>query len=76
MTIFLILIFWLVCGYYGAGMLFSMMQYGFPGMAREQRRQDASFAIFIGLFGPIALVIGFFLSGFAEHGVWRYPEDK
>lgn len=62
---------WIACGVGTAGITFAYFQDSYPTIAKQTRRQDLAFSCFLGgLFGPIGLVISFFLSGFAEHG-WR-----
>lgn len=69
MMIILMIIGWIVCGIFAAGGLFATMQGDFS--SDESTREDLGVALLIGLaFGPVALVLSIFLSGFYEHG-WR-----
>ena len=75
MTIILIiflLLSWLICGFLAAGTAYAFFQGSYPEFAEKDRRDDLGIAIFLGLFfGPLALVVIFFFSGFAKHGVWK-----
>lgn len=67
---------WFVCAVLSTGILLADMQGSFPGLAQEYYRKDLALAVGLSLiFAPIALVMGFFLSGFCQHG-WqlRYRE--
>jgi hypothetical protein len=61
---------WLIAGLVSAGFTVAFAQYEWPrSLAEKQYRQDLGFALFFGFaFGPIALVISFFMSGLGEHG--------
>jgi hypothetical protein len=67
---------WIACGVVTSGWMFADFQRDTAWGAEfnaKYRRRDAGFALFWGFaFGPIGLVVGFFLSGFAEHG-WLNP---
>jgi hypothetical protein len=61
---------WIVCGAfaYAVHLAFFRTMYPFP----DTLRQDQSLAAFVGLFGPIGLLVALAISGFAEHGIrWR-----
>ena len=63
---------WLILGFIGAGWLYSSIQFEFDSaFAKRHSRSDCSMACYLSLFGPITLVVGFFFSGFAQHGCWR-----
>jgi hypothetical protein len=66
---------WLACGLAAAGMIYAHVQRRWPSVADEDRREDAEYAVAFGLFGPIALVIIFLMTGFAKHG-WLFPGSK
>lgn len=56
---------WLVCATIAASIALRHFQNKYPRAAKEDYRSDLSWAWFFGLFfGPVALVISFFLSGF------------
>ena len=59
-----ILIFWI-----SYGILFAHIQKKYPELAIEDKRQTMGFSILFSFFGPIALLVTFFMSGFAEHGL-------
>jgi len=71
--ILLYIIFHLICAALFAGIFFAYFQAKFPSIAEEGRREDLGCAWGMGLlFGPVALIVGIFMSGFMEHGVrWR-----
>lgn len=62
---------WMACGLAGSGFMFSAQQWRFPRIAQETLRADMGFAVFLALFGPVTLLIGYFFSGFAKYGCWR-----
>ena len=65
------IVFWLACAAVTAGMYFAESQCKFPEGAKERRREDMGEAWVFGIvFGPLGLVLEFFLSGFAKYG-WR-----
>lgn len=62
---------WLACTIYFAGTAFAYFQGEYASIASFTRRQDMGFAWGIGLLGgPISAAVGFFFSGFNQHG-WR-----
>jgi hypothetical protein len=75
-TVIAIAIGWIVCGVLSAGIDVAYFQQKFPSLASY--RKDLGFALLMGLiFGPIALMVSFFTSGFCEHGWYlRYREPK
>jgi hypothetical protein len=73
--ILLILIGWLACGFAAAGIEYAYMQASYPKLADEARREDAGYAVMMGLGGPAGLIVAYLFSGFAEHG-WKFPGTK
>ena len=66
-----VMCFWLICSFAAYGFLFAYDQCHFPNIAAKDRRSDMAFDLGLSLaFGPIVLVMSFFLTGFWEHG-WR-----
>lgn len=64
-----IILFWFICSFLSYGISFAYAQRTYPAIADEMRISDMADSIFFGLFfGPIGLVVIFFLSGFCEHG--------
>lgn len=64
------LVFHLACSILSYGILFAYFQTKWPEIAKDFRREDMGFAAMISLmFGPIALFVGFFATGLAEHGI-------
>lgn len=51
------------------GIIFGHFQGKFPTLAEKDKRTDMGFACWVALWGPIGLIIGFLLSGFAQHGL-------
>ena len=61
---------WLVCAIIAASIALGHFQNKYPRIAKEYYRSDLSVAWFFGLFfGPVALVVSFFLSGFCQYGL-------
>ncbi len=67
------IIFHLLCAVISAGIGFAMAQGEFKVIAKEKYREDLGFAWLYSLtFGPLALLIFFFLSGFCKYGIkWK-----
>jgi len=68
--IILIIALWFICGVGGAGFIYAAAQGEFPSLAKRNKRSDAGWALAMGLFGPLTLLIGFLTTGFGEHGWW------
>lgn len=66
-------ILWLLCGILSAGIDIAYFAAAYPTL--KQYRKDLGEALLCGLiFGPLALFVSFFYSGFCEHGIrWRKP---
>lgn len=61
---------WLVCATIAASIALGHFQNKYHRTAKEAYRSDLSFAWFSGLlFGPVALVLSFFFSGFCQYGL-------
>ena len=61
---------WLVCATIAASIALGHFQNKYPRTAKENYRSDLSMAWFFGLFfGPVALAVSFFLSGFCQYGL-------
>lgn len=60
---------YIACGVMAYGITFADMQGRYQSIKVESYRTDMSFAVFVGLWGPLGLVVSLFLSGFAEYGV-------
>ena len=61
---------WLICATIAASITLGYFQNKWPFLAKEQYRGDLSKVWFLGLFfGPVALVVSFFLSGFCQYGL-------
>lgn len=76
MSWFILAVSWLGVGVIGSAMLFAddahfLESSGvFKGdQLREYLRDDKAIDTFMALFGPFTLVIGFFATGFAQHGL-------
>lgn len=68
MSPIIFIIFYLVCGFLAAGMLCAYVQgeCGLPG----DYRSNLGFSLLFGfVFGPLCLIVAFFMTGFAEHGI-------
>jgi hypothetical protein len=65
---------WAFCGMFAYAITFGHLQNNprWHSLAKEEYRKDLAFAVFAGLFGPIALFVVYFFTGFAQHGLkWR-----
>jgi hypothetical protein len=67
------ILFWLACSALTYAMNFADFQKSFPLIAEKYYRQDMAHSVAFGLIlGPIGLIVVFFTSGFAEHGLkWK-----
>ena len=63
------IVFWIICGVLAYGITFGHFHRNHPSIAEKNYRQNMSFSVGIGLIGPIGLIVIFFHSGFAEHGL-------
>lgn len=59
---------WVLCGILATGILFAYVCAEFPLEGCD--RDDFSKSVFVGLFGPLGLIVALFVTGFARHG-WR-----
>ena len=69
MTTALLIAAWIVSGVLAYGIDFAYFQRQFPHIAKEDYLQDMAYAMLWGLGGALTMSIGFFLSGFAKHGL-------
>lgn len=69
MTVFLVLLAYIVCAVLTYGITLAYFQYEFKLLAVEQYKNDVSFALIMSLFGPIGLTGAFLFSDFAKHGL-------
>lgn len=63
---------WIACGVLAYGIAFAAHQRSddyLPHTRAAWRRRNMALSVFIGLFGPIGLMIIYFVTGFAEHGL-------
>ena len=68
-------IFHLICGILGAGILCADLQTKY--WVLKEYRKDLMFSLCTGLaFGPIALVLAYFFTGFAKHGCSLRKNNK
>ncbi len=67
----LIILGYLTCSILTYGITFADFQaiWSKPEWAEENKRHDMGVSALISLWGPIALVVTFFLSGFAKNGM-------
>lgn len=67
--ILLIVIGWFVCAVLTAGVELADAQGKYPRFAEAHYRDDLGSSWFIGLFfGPLALILSVFMTGFYQHG--------
>lgn len=70
MTFESIFMLWLVYGVLAAGFGFAYFQGKYP-VGRDDRAENLGFWLLVGLvFGPIALLVSFFGTGFGKYG-WK-----
>jgi len=71
MILILIICFYITCGIFAYAIAFAMFQRDriFLENAKEEYRVDMSFSTFIGLAGPVGLLVALLFSGFAQHGL-------
>ena len=73
MIIPIIILGWLLCSFLAYGIMFAYFQREFPTLAEEGYRHDMGTSLLIArVFGPLALLVYFCLSGFCEHGFKIY----
>lgn len=61
---------WFVCATIAASIALGHFQNKYPSIAKGNYRSDLSEAWFFSLlFGPVALAVSFFLSGFCQYGL-------
>ena len=61
---------WLVCAIITASAALGHFQRSCPSMAKIAYRDDLAMSWLFGLiFGPLGLIISFFMSGFCRHGL-------
>lgn len=65
--IWLILILWVICGYYSYGYCFGYFQREFPTLAERDYEKDRRRALFYCLSGPLSLAVDFMM-GQTKHG--------
>lgn len=74
MKIVLEIVIWYALGLVGAGWMVGEAQRIFAGQpeeAKEEWRGNLATGMGIAVFGPVVLVIGFFISGFGEYGWYK-----
>ena len=65
----IIITIWVICGILAYGISFAHWQREYPTLAESSYREDMGFSILWIPLGPLGLIITYFLSGFAEHGL-------
>lgn len=66
---FYLFVFWLLCAVLHAGLWVAEFSALFPRLAEKKYRSNLGTGLIVGLaLGPLALILEFFFSGFAEHG--------
>ncbi len=66
------IVIYMITGIFGYGITFASMQGMFPDLAEEGYRGDFTFAVFVGLLGPVGLIAMLFMSSFVKHGLkWK-----
>ena len=71
MTLFIfIAVAWLICAVIAASITLGHFQGQYATISKSGYRTDLAFAWFLGLvFGPIAVIQSFFMSGFCQYGL-------
>ena len=70
---------WLLCGFVGSGICYAFLQRNFQLSADEDRGRDASFSVFMSVFGPIFMAVVFFDVSFCPFRMdvsWKPAEGK
>jgi len=76
MTIIIFIAVWLACGVIAAGIWVAYFRGKFPKLDDDYRESLAQ-ALLWGFFGgPVALLLGFFLSGFLMYGWTLLPPKR
>lgn len=65
----LIVLGWGACSVLVYGITLAFFQQNFKLIAEKSYWEDVGLAAFLSIFGPLALVVAFFLSGFAHYGL-------
>lgn len=60
---------WIVCGVLAYGITLAWNRGKWPKLAEEWRGRDIGFSVFVGLYGPIGLIVAFFMSENAKYGL-------
>ena len=71
----ILIIVYLVCFILNYGITLAYFQRKYTEVARENYFSDVSFAIYMGILGPLGTVIAFFMSEYYKYGL-MYIEDK
>jgi cytochrome bd-type quinol oxidase subunit 1 len=71
MTGLILVLVYVLCGIGGAGFFYADFHGRYPTV--RNHRDDLAAALLFGFLGPVALVLGFFMSGFGRYGwsLWR-----
>lgn len=70
----LFIVVWIICGFLAYGITLACFQRSRTLTAKDYFYTDSSFAVLMALNGPVGLLVSFFLSGFARHGLmYRNP---
>lgn len=60
---------WLGCSVLAYAITFAYFDREYPESADKLRSEHAVFGLYVGMYGPIGLVMAFALSGCAKHGL-------
>jgi hypothetical protein len=71
MSVAVLIAVWLMCWLLNVGMILAQTRQESPLLWPKVRRSDMGYATVISVFGPIATLVIFCITGFAEHG-WRW----
>lgn len=70
MILAMVVLVWLLCSILSTSITLGYFQEEYKEIAKSTYRTDLGTAWFMGLaYGPFALVLSFFLSGFIQHGL-------
>lgn len=70
LTLILIVLFWVVCGFFAYGKTFAYFQRKYPLIAAMDEESDRAFALLMAITGPVGLIVALLKS---EHGMgWRW----
>lgn len=68
----MMMLWWYVSGLIGSGFLVAQWDSEDDEFGLSKKRQNLGFGVLWALYGPIALILGFCLTGFGQYGWWWF----